>query len=271
MTPDARHSDGVLEASWADGAYEEQAAHYLGMAGRLVDDAPIDNETSVLDIGCGTGSVTISAARAGGNVTGVDITPSLLEQARENAEIAGYPDVRWERADAASMPFPRDEFAVTLSNLGHMYGDPPTATTEEIVRVTAPGGHVGFTAWTPSSIYPTMAQTFLPYLPEEAVPDISHPPFLWGEPSIVSDRLEPVVANLHFERPTVQYPAISPAHFLEETLRVSGLFTELFRRLNETDRSALRTDLTDLIEGAFDSRRNAVELEYLVTTGQIRG
>lgn len=270
MASETRTADELLEASWTAGVYDELAPRYLGMAGRLVDGAPIESGTSVLDVGCGTGSVAIAAARAGADVAGVDITPTLLEQARENAASAGYPDVRWEEADATSMPFGADRFAVTLSNLGHMYADPPTDATDELVRVTASDGHVGFTAWTPSSLYPTMAQTFLPYLSAMDVPDISNPPFLWGEQRVVADRLEPAVTDLRFETAAVSYPAISPPHFLDETLRLSGLFSELLTRVDETDRSALRHDLVDVIQEAFDPRTNAVDLEYRLTTGRVR-
>lgn len=270
MTGEAPASDGVLDGSWNAEAYAEQATHYLNMAGRLVDDAPIEPGTSVLDIGSGTGSVTIAAARAGGEVTAVDITAELLERARENAEIAGYQEIRWEEADVVSMPFQADRYGVTLSNLGHMYGDPPGDTTDEMIRVTAPDGHLGFTAWTPSSIYPTMAQTFLPYLPADAVPEISNPPFLWGEPSVVSDRLEPAVTDLRFETLTVLYPAMTPVHFLEEALRVSSVFTNLLARVAEDDRPQLRADLLDVIQEAYDPRENAVVLEYLMTTGRVR-
>lgn len=271
MASDEQAADGLLEASWTAGAYDELAPQYLGMAGRLVDDAPIETGTRVLDIGCGTGSVAIAAARAGGDVTGVDITPTLLEQARENAEIAGYPDVRWYEADATAMPFETDRYAVTMSNLGHMYADPPSETTDELVRVTAPDGHVAFTAWTPSSLYPTMAQTFLPYLSAADAPDISNPPFFWGEPSIVSDRLEPTVEELQFETAAALYPALSPTHFLDETLYLSGTFNELIKRVDESDRADLRSDLVDVIQGAFDPRANAVELKYLLSTGRVQG
>ena len=49
----------------------------------------------VLDVGTGTGVVAVTAARAGAQVTGLDLTPALLEHARENAQIAGV-SVNWQ-------------------------------------------------------------------------------------------------------------------------------------------------------------------------------
>ena len=54
-------------------------------APHLVRFAGINKGDRVLDIGCGTGVLTLTVARAGGIVTGADLTPQLLERARENA------------------------------------------------------------------------------------------------------------------------------------------------------------------------------------------
>src|SRR5688572_13903775 len=58
-------------------------------AAKLVRFAGIQPGQRVLDVGCGTGVVAITAARLGAQVTGVDLTPVLLETARENATLAG--------------------------------------------------------------------------------------------------------------------------------------------------------------------------------------
>src|SRR5216684_6397324 len=58
-------------------------------AARLVNPARIQGGQRVLDVGCGTGVVAVTAARLGAKVTGLDLTPALLERARDNAHIAG--------------------------------------------------------------------------------------------------------------------------------------------------------------------------------------
>ena len=58
-------------------------------AARLVRHPGIRSGMRVLDVACGTGVVAVTAARAGAQVTGLDLTPALLERARENAQIAG--------------------------------------------------------------------------------------------------------------------------------------------------------------------------------------
>src|SRR5438477_285291 len=54
----------------------------------------------VLDVACGTGVVAVTAARSGARVTGLDLTPELLERARENARIAGV-EIEWHQGDDA--------------------------------------------------------------------------------------------------------------------------------------------------------------------------
>ncbi|PYL54659.1 MAG: SAM-dependent methyltransferase, partial [Verrucomicrobia bacterium] len=55
-------------------------------AARLVKFANVRAGQNVLDVGCGTGVVAVTAARKGARVHGVDLTPELLERARENAK-----------------------------------------------------------------------------------------------------------------------------------------------------------------------------------------
>src|SRR5439155_21760644 len=57
-------------------------------AARLVKFAKVRAGQDVLDVGCGTGVVAITANRVGARVRGLDLTPELLERARENARIA---------------------------------------------------------------------------------------------------------------------------------------------------------------------------------------
>src|SRR5216117_3267657 len=73
-------------------------------AARLAKFAGVQSGQRVLDVACGTGVVAITAARTGANVTGLDLTPELLERARENARIAGV-DIEWHQGDVEQLPF----------------------------------------------------------------------------------------------------------------------------------------------------------------------
>ncbi|MGR8921081.1 MAG: class I SAM-dependent methyltransferase, partial [Gammaproteobacteria bacterium] len=99
-------------------------------APELVRFAGVAGGDRVLDVGCGTGVVALTAARAGARVTGADLTPALLERARENAALAGL-DVSFEEADVEALPFDNASFDIVLSQFGHMFGPRPDVTIGE--------------------------------------------------------------------------------------------------------------------------------------------
>jgi len=67
----------------------------------------------ILDIGCGTGRHDIELAKRGYNVTGVDLSESMLNKARANAKTAGV-QIDFRRADARNLDFD-NEFDLVLS------------------------------------------------------------------------------------------------------------------------------------------------------------
>jgi ubiquinone/menaquinone biosynthesis C-methylase UbiE len=82
-------------------------------AARLVKFANVRGGQSVLDVGCGTGVTAITAARIGARVRGVDLTPELLERARENARIANV-EIDFREGDAEALPFDDATFDVDV-------------------------------------------------------------------------------------------------------------------------------------------------------------
>jgi 2-polyprenyl-3-methyl-5-hydroxy-6-metoxy-1,4-benzoquinol methylase len=73
-------------------------------AARLVKFANVRAGQNVLDVGCGTGVAAITAARIGARVRGVDLTPELLERARENARIANM-EIDFREGDVEALSF----------------------------------------------------------------------------------------------------------------------------------------------------------------------
>jgi SAM-dependent methyltransferase len=257
---------------WSRISYSTETTVYLPTAGRLVEGAEVEDGDGVLDIGCGTGNVAITAARRGASVTGTDITPEMLEKARKRARVAGFEDrIEWREGDAIDLPFEDDAFDVTLSCLGHMYGDPPDEAARELLRVTRPGGHVGFVSWTPTSLYPSMAGVVSTYLSPDDLPDFTEPPFLWGDRATVEERLGDGVsgAEAEFETATVAYPALSPEEFWRKALARSGVFAEFLEDVDDEDIPELSERIVETVEDHFDGTTNTVELEYLLTEARV--
>ncbi len=109
-----------------------------------LDLAAVQPGETVLDVGCGTGGLTIPAkARAGatGVVHGVDPAPEMIERARQKAARQGL-DVCFQAGVIEALPFPADHFDVVLSSLmlHHLPDDLKRAGFQDIYRVLKPGG-----------------------------------------------------------------------------------------------------------------------------------
>jgi SAM-dependent methyltransferase len=115
----------------------------------------------VLDAGCGPGSITVGLATAvaPGEVVGVDLAPSVLDQARQRAAAAGLRNVRFQSASVLQLPFEDQSFDVAFAHtlLEHV-GD-PAAAVAELCRVVRPGGLVAVrdVDWQARSIGPSDA------------------------------------------------------------------------------------------------------------------
>lgn len=101
----------------------------------------------LLDVACGTGAVAIEAARRGARVTGVDLTPTMLAEARRRAEAAGV-DVSWVEGSFTDLSAHRD-FDVVTSAFGVMFADDPSAVAVELLRTLRPAGTAVIAAWSP--------------------------------------------------------------------------------------------------------------------------
>ena len=127
---------------------------------------------SVLDIGCGAGelSLAIGRGRPHCRVIGVDISPQLVDGARERG--ANHPNVSFELADAASWQ-PAEVFApeLLISRHGVMFFDDPVAAFANLRSALRPGGSLRAIAWRSAAENPFQttaeraAAPFLPYLP----------------------------------------------------------------------------------------------------------
>src|SRR5439155_21762286 len=114
--------------------------------GQLVALARLSPGGSVLDIGCGTGSLGLAAKRrvgATGEVFGVDASPEMIARATSKAARAGI-DVRFDNAVAEALPFPDARFDAVLSTLmlHHLPRKVRQQCAREIRRVLKTGGRV---------------------------------------------------------------------------------------------------------------------------------
>jgi len=233
------------------------------VAAQLVKHAKVHAGQSVLDVGCGTGVVAVTAARLGAKVTGLDLTPALLERARENSQISGA-QVDWHEGDAESLPFDDGAFDVVLSQFGHIFAPRPEVATAQMLRVLKPGGTIAFATWPPELYTGRMFMITARYAPPPP-PGLAPPP-LWGDPRIVTERLAGAVKDIVFDRRTMLVPALSLQHFRMNLEKTAGPLIKVVESLSATDPArlaAFRSEFEALISEYYSE--NTVRQDYLLT------
>jgi ubiquinone/menaquinone biosynthesis C-methylase UbiE len=113
---------------------------------KLLVPARLKAGESVLDVGCGTGSLAIAAKRqvgASGPVQGIDPSPEMIARARHKAEKAKL-DISFSHGSAESLVFSDGQFDVVLSTvmLHHLRRDARAVAVAEMKRVLKPGGRL---------------------------------------------------------------------------------------------------------------------------------
>jgi SAM-dependent methyltransferase len=221
-------------AGWAH--FAPLQVHTTEPAARLVRYAGLGSGDRVLDVACGTGVVAVTAARRGATVTGLDLTPELLEVARDNAGLA---DVRieWREGDVENLPFEADAFDVVLSQFGHMFAPRPDVAIGEMFRVLKPGGTIAFSTWPPELFIGRLFALTASYMPP--LPSGVSPPPLWGDPNVVRERLGARVRDLRFDRATMIVTALSPRHQRESFEKNAGPVMKLVEMLSASDPAKL--------------------------------
>jgi ubiquinone/menaquinone biosynthesis C-methylase UbiE len=128
------------------GAYETWAEP---LSARLVQVALSRTAVSagdcVLDIGAGTGALSLQAAALGARVTAIDLSPAMV--ARLNQRLAPYPECKALVMDGEALTFEGGTFDAAFSVLSTTLFSNWSAGLDEAVRVVRPGGWLGVVHW----------------------------------------------------------------------------------------------------------------------------
>ena len=232
-----------LKSMWMAGDFGQVARIIEAAAEEFIDRLALKPGTRVLDVACGSGNLAIPAARAGAIVTGVDIAPNLLEQARARAAAEGL-TIQFDEGDAESLPYPDGAFDVVITMFGAMFAPRPDLVSSELVRVTAPGGTIAMANWTPAGFIGQMFKTTGKHVP----PPPSMPsPIKWGDEETVRERLRAGIADLKLTSRmcSFKYP-FAPAEVVEFFRLYYGPTQRAFDSLDADKQVVLRSDLENL-------------------------
>jgi SAM-dependent methyltransferase len=238
---------------WEGVHWAQNRARYNAIVGAFNEDlfrtAAIAPDDHVLDIGCGTGHVTLLAAQRAsrGHVVGVDLSAPMLDRARADAQ--GVTNVRFEQGDAQVHPFPDAGFDVAISRGGVMFFADAVAAFTNIRRGLRARGRLVFLGpqgGTPDSEYARATSALRPLM--HAPSPASRGMGSLVDPARIRDvleaagftgiRIEPVTAPMDYGR-----DAADAAEFILGQGPVRSNLAGLDRRVVERTREQLRAGL----------------------------
>ena len=250
---------------WSAGDFGRIAEGYARGAATFIERLAIRKNELVLDVATGSGNLALPAARAGGQVYGIDIAPNLVKQARANALAEGF-DIAFDEGNAEALPYPDETFDTVVSMFGVMFAARPECVVSELVRVTRPGGRIVLASWTPSGFIGQMFKTVTAYVPPpKDVPSVLQ----WGDAAKVRDRFAAFDERISSHRATprlitLAYP-LSPAGTVELFRGFYGPTVKAFENLDAERRAGLSRDLVKLWTDANQATdgTTSVDGEYL--------
>lgn len=240
ITPELQALKTKLRAVWMAGDFGQIAKASVTAGQDFSKRLNLQPGTKVLDVACGTGNFALPAARAGAIVTGVDIAPNLLEQARASARQEGL-QAEFSEGDAEALAFDDGSFDVVATMFGAMFAPRPEVVARELKRVCRPGGHIAMANWTPDGFIGQMFKTVASHVPQ---PPKMPPPIWWGVDEKVRERFGEGLSRLETKpRMTLLSYPFSPADVVEHFRKYFGPVNKAFDSLDEYAQAALRSDL----------------------------
>jgi len=250
-----------MRAVWMAGDFGQIAPFIQHEADAFVGRLELKPGMKVLDVGCGTGNQSVPAARAGADVTAVDIAPNLLVQAAARAQQEGV-NIKLREADAEDLPVADGEFDVVMSVFAAMFAPRPKVAAAEMVRACRPGGLIAMANWTPGSFVAEQNEIMARYSPP---PPGLESPMLWGDEKLVRERFGTGVVVTTMKR-TLRFdipmgPSETEAHFRQYI----GFTQIVMRQLDEERRRALIEEMVShwTRHNRGHRERTMVHAEYL--------
>ena len=121
---------------WNAGLYEDKHGFVAEYGKGLLEFVPPDRQQAILDLGCGTGTLTSELAARADEVLGLDASPDMVAAARER-----FPEIAFITGDALDLPF-ENRFDVVFSNAVFHWLPDHDRLLKNIHRALKPGGRL---------------------------------------------------------------------------------------------------------------------------------
>ena len=108
----------------------------------LLEMSGVGRDDEVLDVACGPGMVACEFARHARRVTGLDITPAMIEQAKKRQQEQNQTNLVWTVGKAVPLPYADNRFSLVITRYSFHHLLSPQQALAEMIRVCKPGGRV---------------------------------------------------------------------------------------------------------------------------------
>ena len=148
-----RHNDLIIDQ------FTKQAIPFANLAAHSHEEAfkllftlsNASEKDTVLDVACGPGLLACELAKATSHVTGIDLTPAMIEQAKMLQQQKDLNNITWDIGDVAHLPYENASFSLVVTRYSFHHMIDPALVLTEMKRVCLPGGRVVVVDVTPQA------------------------------------------------------------------------------------------------------------------------
>ena len=136
------HNEMIIEQ------FSKQAVPFAKLPGHLnsiqmlIEMSGAASNDSILDVACGPGLVACEFAAIANNVTGIDITEKMIEQAKTHQQEKRLKNMIWNIGDVLPLPYADNKFSIVLTRYSFHHFLEPQKVLSEMHRVCRPGGSI---------------------------------------------------------------------------------------------------------------------------------
>ena len=242
--PNYEKMNARLNQSWSSADYSQIGIRLQVTGELLAESVDFRPGSKILDVAAGNGNATLAFAKRWCDVLSTDYVDRFLDHGRARVETEGL-DVRFQVADAQSLPFDDDRFDGVVSTFGVMFAPDQPKAASELVRVCRPGGKIALTNWTPRSFIGRLCPAIGRHM--NATPAFKAPAN-WGRPEWIHAHFEPVAASIRIEMKSYMFRYFSPEHYLEFFRTHYGLTKRAYQYVGAEGEAALSRDILNVID-----------------------
>lgn len=143
-TEHTAHSEAVVDQFTRQAVQFAQSptARSEDIQQRIIRMGHTSDSSDALDVACGPGILACALARVARHVTGIDLTPAMIEQARITQQENDLMNVSWDQGDVTALPYQDGRFDVVTCRFAFHHFPDPLAVLREMRRVCRAGGRI---------------------------------------------------------------------------------------------------------------------------------